>query len=102
MKNAILIISVLASSLFAGAVLAGEAEDAAPEVVKAAANSLAVKAVKEQNNKGASLGMIQEIDKSWMDTTDAHDEPNRQPWQFRSPGRQSPIELQDCPEKSAS
>lgn len=37
MKNAIFVISVLASSLFAGAVLAKEVKDVVPEVVKAAA-----------------------------------------------------------------
>jgi hypothetical protein len=90
MKNAIFVISVLASSLFAGAVHARELKEIVPEVAGAAANSLVVRAVKEQNVKDVSLAKIQEFDKSWIDTTDARKELNRQPWRNLSSGRQLP------------
>jgi hypothetical protein len=75
MKNAIIVISVLTSFLFAGYALAREVKDVVPEVVHAAADPVIVKAVMEQNAKGVSLAKIQEIDKAWMDTADAHKEP---------------------------
>ena len=46
-----------------------------PEVVHAAADSEIVKAVKAQNAKGVTLDKIQELDKKWMETTDAAKEP---------------------------
>jgi hypothetical protein len=76
MKNVIIIISVLTSFLFAGYALAREVKDVVPEVVQAAADPVIVKAVMEQNAKGMSLAKIQETDKTWMDTTDAHKKPS--------------------------
>jgi hypothetical protein len=75
MKNAIISVSVLTSFLFAGFAFAKEVKDVVPEIVAAAANPAVVKAVKEQNAKGVSLAKIQEIDKSWMETTSAHKAP---------------------------
>ena len=75
MKKVIIAISVLSSFLFAGNVLAKEVKDVVPEVVNAAADPVIVKAVMEQNAKGVLLSKIQEIDKSWMDTTEAHKNP---------------------------
>ena len=75
MKNAIIAISVLTSFLFAGNALAKEVKDVVPEVVKAAADPVIVKAVKEQNAQGLTLAKIQEIDKAWMETTNAKKEP---------------------------
>ena len=46
-----------------------------PEVVHAAADSEIVKAVRAQNAKGVTLDKIQELDKKWMETTDAAKEP---------------------------
>jgi predicted house-cleaning noncanonical NTP pyrophosphatase (MazG superfamily) len=69
MKNAFFITSILAGSLFAGSVFAKEVRDVVPEIVKAAANPVVVKAVKAQNAKAETLAKIQEIDKSWMDVT---------------------------------
>jgi hypothetical protein len=74
MKNVIIVTSVLTSFLFAGYALAKEVKDVVPEVVHAAADPVIVKAVKEQNAQGLTLAKIQEIDKAWMDTTDAHKE----------------------------
>ncbi|MEO8332067.1 MAG: hypothetical protein ABI479_06505 [Gallionella sp.] len=68
MNRAIMIISILAGSLFAGSSLAREVKDVVPEVVQAAANSVVVQAVKEQNGKSVPLAKIQEQDKTWMDT----------------------------------
>lgn len=75
MKKAIIIASVVTSFLFAGYALAKEVKDAVPEVVKAAADPVIVKAVQEQNAQGLTLAKIQEVDKAWMETTDAHKEP---------------------------
>jgi hypothetical protein len=75
MKNAIITLSVLTSFLFAGYALAKEVKDVVPEVVSVAANPVVVKAVKEQNDMGMSLAKIQEIDKSWIETTEAKKEP---------------------------
>jgi hypothetical protein len=75
MKKAIITLSVLTSFLFAGNALAKEVKDVVPEVVKAAADPVIVKAVKEQNAQGLTLAKIQEIDKAWMETTDAKKEP---------------------------
>jgi len=75
MKKAILMISILSGSMFVGSALAREVKDVVPEVVQAAANPVVVKAVKEQNAQGLLLAKIQEIDKSWMETTEAHKEP---------------------------
>jgi len=75
MKKAMFISSMLAASLFVGAAFAKEVKDVVPEVVKAAANATVVQAVKEQNAKGVTLAKIQEIDKSWMATTEGKKEP---------------------------
>jgi hypothetical protein len=75
MKKAIIVAGVVTSFLFAGYALAREVKDVVPEVVKAAADPVIVKAVKEQNAQGLTLAKIQETDKIWMATTDAHEKP---------------------------
>jgi hypothetical protein len=75
MKKEIMLVSALAGFLFAGSAIAGEVKDVVPEVVAAAANPVIVKAVREQNAKGVPLAKIQEIDKTWMDNTEAHKAP---------------------------
>ena len=75
MKNAIVIASVLSGFLFSGYVFGKEVKDVVPEVVKAAADPVIVKAVEEQNAQGLTLAKIQETDKEWMATTDAHKKP---------------------------
>jgi hypothetical protein len=75
MKKAIIVAGVVTSFLFAGYALAREVKDVVPEVVKAAADPVIVKAVKEQNAQGLTLAKIQENDKIWMATTDAHKAP---------------------------
>jgi len=75
MKKAFFVASILAGSLIAGSVFAREVKDVVPEVVKAAANSVVIKAVKEQNSKSVPLAKIQETDKTWMNVTGAKNEP---------------------------
>lgn len=75
MNKAIFFTSILAGSLLAGSALAMEVKDVVPEVVKAAANSVVMKAVKEQNAKAVPLAKIQELDKAWMDNTSSGKEP---------------------------
>ena len=75
MKNTVISIGVLTGFLFAGHALAKEVRDVVPEVVQAAADPVIVKAVLEQNAQGLTLAKIQETDKTWMDTTNAHEEP---------------------------
>lgn len=84
MKKVIFIISILTGFLFAGSTLAREVKDVVPEVVQAAANPVVVKAVKEQNAKGVSLASIQELDKTWTDTTSAAKEPSAYMKSFNS------------------
>jgi hypothetical protein len=76
MKKIFFITGVLASSFFSGTALAREVKDVIPDVIEAASNPVIVKAVKEQNAKDIPLTKIQEIDKSWLDTTNTHKEPS--------------------------
>jgi hypothetical protein len=75
MKKTIVAVNVLIGFMFAGYAIAKEVKDVVPEVVQVAADPVIVKAVKEQNAQGLTLAKIQEIDKSWMETTDAKKEP---------------------------
>jgi hypothetical protein len=67
MKTIIFIAHALAGFLFAGYALAVEVKDVVPEIVQAAANTVVVQAVQEQNSKGMTLAKIQELDKTWTD-----------------------------------
>jgi hypothetical protein len=75
MKKTIVAVNVLIGFMCAGYAIAKEVKDVVPEVVQVAADPVIVKAVKEQNAQGLTLAKIQEIDKSWMETTDAKKEP---------------------------
>ena len=66
MKKAIFSATILASALFGGNCFAKDVKDIVPEIVKAAANSAVVQAVKEQNTKGFTLAKIQELDQAWI------------------------------------
>ena len=75
MNKLFLITGVLASTLVAGAALAREVKDVIPDVIEAASKPVIIKAVKDQNAKEIPLTRIQEIDKSWIDSTNTHKEP---------------------------